>query len=158
MQLVHLRLHGGGGLRLGARGQDAQKHRAARRHGFQQVVDAFLGGALAGDGRAGRGRVRIGVRVLACERILGGAHRGDELVGAPFGFVVVEVFKWIEPVVVGFKRKVLVRGIVSHVPPLVTLFASTAHGAANLTPEVPTFANNARFARNLRAGGLPKAT
>ena len=30
-----------------------------------------------------------------------------------------EIFRWIEPVVVGLKRKMLVRGIVSHVPPLV---------------------------------------
>ena len=44
---------------------------------------------------------------VVSERVFGGAHRGDELVGTAFdlGRIVFEIFKWIEPVVVGLKRR-----------------------------------------------------
>ena len=130
LQLVDASVHGGCRLRLGAGGQDAQQHRAARRHGLQQVGDALFSGLFADGGRGGCHRV-------VSERVFGGAHRGDELVGTAFdlGRIVFEIFKWIEPVVVGFKRKMLVRGIVSHVPPLVRhCLQLTAHGTAKPHP------------------------
>ena len=131
LQLVDASVHSGCRLRLVAGGQDAQQHRARGAMAFSRSAMRSSAGISQWAGR------RDGLVVVVSERVFGGAHRGDELVGAAFGLgcIVFEIFKWIEPVVVGFKRKMLVRGIVSHVPPLVRhCLQLTAHGTAKPHP------------------------